>query len=154
MKHVLFTVRKRAQTAICLSSGVCVCVHTRAHLQCFLSTGLLHVVSNSESSRWESTLPSWLAIAESCAVHVPKLLPKCCLALLHLWYVPASNMSLCGRQSQAQEGVCPLHNQGGAWGRLPEAGSHVEEMKGPGPVWSLCSRNHLLDCQHSFSTFL
>lgn len=83
-----------------LSSGVwCLCVHT-----CFCNTASMpragsHVVSSSESSRSESTLQPWLPVTDSYDISVYKLFAECCLVLLNLWPVPASDMSLCGRQS-------------------------------------------------------
>lgn len=66
---------------------------------CFLVTGLSHVVSNSESSELPGMLPFCRAITDSADINVYKLFAKCCLVPLNLWHVPASNGSLCGRQS-------------------------------------------------------
>ena len=105
------------------------------------ATGLLHVVSNSESSRLGSTLPSWLAITDSYEVHVYKLFAKCCLVLLNLWHVPASNTSPRGRQSWAWGGSVPPALSCWVWGCLWGRHSNLGKMKDTGPVWSPCSRN-------------
>lgn len=104
MKPCPFCWREKSQTSIC--QYVCVHVHVCLWMLVLLPChGLsLHVVSNSESSRLESTLPSWLAITDLYVIHVYELFAKCCLVLLNLWHVPASNSSLCERPSWARGG--------------------------------------------------
>lgn len=68
-------------------------------------------VSSSEGWRLESTLRSWLPITDSCDTNVYELFAKCCLVLLNLWHVPASDESICGRQGWALAGHASLHSQ-------------------------------------------
>lgn len=141
---------------VCVSVCACVCVCLCTLLRrCFHTTGLLPVVSNSESSRLASTSPSWLAVTDSSDVHVYKLFAECCLVLPDLWHVPAANTSPRGRQSGARGGggegeraACTVR----LGVRLPLGGRHgnLGDMKDAGP----CSVSRLLEISTTLSAFV